>query len=232
MAEQGEQQEDRSQDEEARRASAALIVRRTRVGRSSRVAGAFGSRGHHRAGPNRPGGPRWSGPIAGTANTKPAGLGRRALRAGAGPALDLVDSPGSAGASRRIAPDSRLLGPEPPGRPGGRRPGRVRVLGVLAWYRPSPRAGCQQRRLLVPEGRPSSSVRGFSPRSRADLTSACRRKSGRKISGPWVLERHGDDRPLHRRRARKPSGKTWLGGSSGLRCSFSFSPRSARSLLI
>ena len=61
---------------------------------------------------------------------------------------------------RRIAPGLRLLGRQPRGRPGGRRPGRAGVLSLLARHRASPRARRRQRRLLVPRvGRHAASAR-------------------------------------------------------------------------
>ncbi len=62
---------------------------------------------------------------------------------------------GVAGPLGRLAFDLPLLGCEPPGRAGGRRPGRVTGLGLLARNRPPQGARRGKRRVLVPSRRPT-----------------------------------------------------------------------------
>ncbi len=104
-----------------------------------------------------------------------------ARRARLGRGLSRRASPIAADPGGGSAPDPRLLGRQPRRRPEGRRPGRARVLGLLARHRPSPRARRRQRRLLVSPGRQASGLQPLAEAARP------------------LLDEHGDNaarRPL------------------------------------
>ena len=150
----------------ASRPASSPAVDRARPGRSAR--------GPRRSTP-------WAAPRA-RARRWSSGLPRRPrlerVLCGAGPGRSCSPGapPGAAGARGRPAPDPRLLGRQPRGRPGGRRPGRDAVLGLLARHRPSPRARRRQRRLLVSPGRPAPDLRPAGRGGPTHLRRAWRRR--------------------------------------------------------
>ena len=161
--------------------SVADLVSPARVGRAARGDGRPGC-GHagrrgRRAGTRRAGRRTIAGLAAGPGSPPRPRL-ERALSEPAWAAVFPRPAHRPAGDVRRAAPGPRLLGRQPRGRPGGRRPGRTRLLGLLARHRPSSRARPGQRRLLVPSRRPASGLLSAGRGRPAAARRARRRRPG------------------------------------------------------